>query len=122
VLADPKRTHEKLAELEARIKDAKRAEHRAGTVAERLSIEAARERQELDERRDQLAKRARDLTSREAAVDVYERKIARDKIMNYAGVVGGITREDVSDGRKGAEVPRPVVANVVARRERLLSR
>jgi hypothetical protein len=96
VLADPKRTHEKLVELEARIKDAKKAEHRAATVRERLSIEAARERQELDERRGELAKKGRELLAREMQVDQREKTVERIMHRDPIGP-GGLTRE-VYDG------------------------
>jgi len=96
ILSDPKRTHEKLVELEARIKEAKKAEHRLGTVRERDAIAAARERQELDERRGVLAKKGRELLRREAAVDAREKTLERAKVTHHdSKFFGGLAREFV---------------------------
>jgi hypothetical protein len=102
VLGDPKRSSEVLAELEARIKAAKQAENRLGTVRERHDIAMAKDRQELEERRDQLNKRGRDLVSREAMVDQREKTLERITRRNTTLVgPGGLTRErDWSDERQ----------------------
>lgn len=100
VLADPKRTNEKLVELEARIKDARKAEQRAATLRERASIETARETALLDERRGQLAAKSRELTARESMVSVREKAVERAKVAPHDGTTfGGLTREFV-DGRE----------------------
>ena len=101
VLADPKRTNEKLVELEARIKDASKAEQRAATLRERASIESARETALLDERRGELAaKKSRELTARESMVSVREKAVERAKVAHHDGTTfGGLTREFV-DGRE----------------------
>jgi hypothetical protein len=101
VLADPKRTHEKLAELEARIKDAKKAEQRTATIRERASIDTARETALLDERRGELAKKARELLSREAYVSEREKALERTKVTHHDGTTfGSLVRErEVRDGR-----------------------
>jgi hypothetical protein len=99
MLADPKRCAETLAELEKRVTEARKAEHRLNTTRDRHNIEVARENALLDERRGELARKSRELLTREAAVDAYEKRIARDKIVNYVGPVGGITQErEFSDG------------------------
>ena len=100
MLADPKRCAETLAELEKRVAEARKAEHRLNTMRERHNIESARENALLDERRSELAKKSRDLTTREAYVSEREKALERAKVVNYAGPVGGITRE-FSDGNGG---------------------
>ena len=57
MLADPKRCAETLAELEKRVTEARKAEHRLKTTRDRHNIEVARENALLDERRGELAKR-----------------------------------------------------------------
>jgi hypothetical protein len=103
MLADPKRCAETLAELEKRVTEARKAEHRLNTTRERHAIELARENALLDERRGELARKARELTTREAYVAERERALERAKIVNYAGEVGGITREFVDGGQQDAE-------------------
>jgi hypothetical protein len=98
VLADPKRCAETLAELEKRVTEARKAEHRAATVRDRHNIEVARENSLLDERRGELAKKTRELITREAYVAEREKALERAKVAHHDGkLFGGLARE-LSDG------------------------
>jgi hypothetical protein len=93
VMADPKRCAETLAELEKRVTEARKAEHRLNTMRDRHNVESVRENSLLDERRGELARKSGELARREAHCAERERQLERSKIVNYVGVVGGITRE-----------------------------
>jgi hypothetical protein len=100
ILADPKRSTEVLTELESRAKAAKAAENRLGTVRERHEIAMARERQELDERRGNLAKKASELMMREAEVNAREKTLERARIIHRdPAMLTGLTRE-IGDGQQ----------------------
>jgi hypothetical protein len=97
VCADPKRSSQLLTDLEARVKAAKQAEHRAATQRDRASVESAREAASLDERREQLAAKSRDLTSREAQVAQREKQVER-VVQRDPNIFGTLTRESHNGG------------------------
>jgi hypothetical protein len=101
VLADPKRSAETLAEVERRESLARKAEHRSQTVIDRHNVQIARDNAELDQRRDQLGAKSRELTSREAMVDAREKTLERAKVTHHDSTLfGGLTREEFVDGRR----------------------
>ena len=102
ILADPKRSREVLDELERRESLARKQEHRTATVIDRHNVQMAKDRDELDLRREQLAKKGRELASREAYVAEREKALERAKVTHRdSSLFGGLVREEFKvDGRQ----------------------
>jgi hypothetical protein len=103
LVANPKATAETLADLEKRLTDARKQEHRAQTIIDRHNLAMAKDRDELNERREQLAAKSRELTGRESMVAERERALERAKVTHHDGTTfGSLVRErEVRDGQTG---------------------